>query len=114
NTDELDFALLRLVASAGEDPIGGDEGTRGWITLPQVAARPEVNEIVFIVQHPKGSPLKLAIGNILSANANRTRIRYDANTEKGSSGSPCFNVRLDPVAIHHAGDPDTGRLAQFN
>jgi hypothetical protein len=49
-----------------------------------------------------------------NANGNGTRLRYDTNTEGGSSGSPCLDAKLNLVALHHGGDPDTGRLAQYN
>jgi hypothetical protein len=58
---------------------------------------------VHIYQHPKGAKLGEAIGSVL--NLNHTRIRYNANTEPGSSGSPCLNANLDLVALHHVGDP---------
>ena len=34
-----------------------------------------------------------------------TRIRYQTNTEPGSSGSPVFNKDWRVVALHHAGGP---------
>jgi hypothetical protein len=61
-----------------------------------------------IVQHPIAGPLKLAIDTqgIIGLNENGTRIKYRTNTEPGSSGSPCFNVNWELIALHHAGDPD--------
>ena len=69
---------------------------------------------MFIVQHPKGQAQKLAVGAVLKRNKNNSRVRYDANTDHGSSGSPCFDAKLDLVALHHGGDPDSGKLAKFN
>ncbi len=31
--------------------------------------------------------------------------RYRTNTDKGSSGSPCFDANWTLVALHHLGDP---------
>jgi V8-like Glu-specific endopeptidase len=112
-TSELDYALLRLKQAVGDQPKA-EGGKRGWIAVSTFPALPEATDIVFIVQHPKGEPLKMAVGTVLTRNANDTRIRYDTNTEPGSSGSPCFDAKLDLVALHHAGDPDMAQLARFN
>jgi hypothetical protein len=106
---ELDFALLRLAVPAGEQPIGenasDDAPQRGWIALGN-SGDPVVGAPVFIMQHPAGEPVKLAIDSVLALNDNETRVRYMANTDKGSSGSPCFDINLKLIALHHSGDPD--------
>jgi hypothetical protein len=110
-TDQLDYALLRLQDAAGATTIGaaGDfrDAKRGWIAVTPPAAAPKQGAPLFIMQHPAGQPLKLAFsGNgIIGVNANSTRVRYDVNTEAGSSGSPCFDLNWSLVAIHHSGDP---------
>ena len=90
---ELDFALIRLATAVGEEPIGEkpspDAAVRGWIEL-DAAIEPEPGAAVFVMQHPAGEPVKLAIDSVLGTNSNQTRIRYRANTESGSSGSPCL------------------------
>ncbi len=110
--NELDFALLKLAQPIGEETIQADP--RGWIDLTHPAPAPVAGDILFIVQHPKGDPLKLAIGATKGMNGNGTRVRYDANTEGGSSGSPCFDTKLRLVALHHGGDPDYWRPAEYN
>jgi len=62
---------------------------------------------VLIVQHPDGSPLKFALDTkgVMGVNGNGTRVRYATNTEHGSSGSPCFNIDWEIIALHHLGDP---------
>lgn len=109
---ELDFALLRLATAAGDQNLSGDR--RGWVSATAPPSSVSRGDIVFIVQHPDGTPQKLAIGAALATNANATRVRYDANTEGGSSGSPCFNARLELVALHHGGDPNYARTAAYN
>lgn len=116
--DELDYTLFRAKGDPGRSPIGGTAAPgvpkRGWI---ETAASPpplEPGRIGFIIQHPKGAPLKLAFGALTQVNANGTRVRYDTNTESGSSGSPVFDVDLKLLALHHAGDPDFSRLALYN
>jgi hypothetical protein len=108
--EEIDCALLRLAENVGDTPVGGGMGDpqaqrRGWInatvTPPPLAAGNQV----FLLQHPKGEPLQLSIGTVKEFNVSGTRLRYDANSKDGSSGSPCFNVDLQLVALHHARDP---------
>ena len=79
-------------------------GPRGFIATKR-GATPGEKSVVFVLQHPLGDPLKLAIGVAKGPNANATRVLHDANTESGSSGSPCLNAKLELVALHNAGDP---------
>jgi hypothetical protein len=105
-TAELDYALLRLAKPMGTTAgLNAAGGPRGFITTKRGTASPKDNSVVFVLQHPLGDPLKLAIGVAKGANANATRVMHDANTEHGSSGSPCLNAKLELVALHNAGDP---------
>lgn len=106
---ELDFALVRLGTAAGADPTAG--GTRG--TVRPTRNTPAAGRPLIILQHPEAKPLKLAIGSVVDPNAAPDRVSYTANTEPGSSGSPCFDAGLNLVALHHWGaDPNRGvRLA---
>lgn len=107
--NELDYVLLRLACPIGEIPVGGDTvdhtaEPRGWIDTSEIGIAPEVGEQIFLLQHPDGEPLRLSVGTITEYNGNKSRIRYNANTKDGSSGSPCFNAKLQLVALHHAHD----------
>lgn len=103
--DQLDYALLRLAQPIGTTTgANAAGGPRGFVATKRGTAAPAANDVVFVLQHPKGDPLKMAIGTSRGANANTTRVLHDANTESGSSGSPCFNAKLELVALHHAGD----------
>ena len=110
-SDELDYALVKVARGIGKEVIAvGEE--RGWI---RVNARPPAvlaQDIVLIAQHPKGRPLELAMGVVFSYNGNATRVRYDVNTDEGSSGSPCFTTALEPFALHNAGGPS--KKFQYN
>ncbi|MBM0104659.1 trypsin-like peptidase domain-containing protein [Steroidobacter sp. S1-65] len=106
--DHLDYALLRLQRAIGEGNVAGQP--RGWIQIDSGRARPAAKSILFIGQHPQLEPLKLAIGAVLEPNGNGTRLLYDTNTERGSSGSPGLDAGLHAVVLHHAGDPDYSRL----
>jgi hypothetical protein len=106
--DQMDYAILRLSESPGSQPVSGqavDEHPRGWIVLPDRAIEFVEDDPLFIVQHPSGGPLKLALDTqaVLGTNANQTRLRYRTNTESGASGSPCFNSDWELVALHHSG-----------
>lgn len=105
NTTELDYALVRLSRSVGHDPIAASGEERGWIALKDNPPAVVANDVVMILQHPDGRPLEVAFGNILAYNGASTRIRYDANTDAGSSGSPCLTINLEPFALHNGGAP---------
>jgi hypothetical protein len=110
--DELDFAVLRVDGLPGDRPAGDaeklpDVPARGWLRLDQAGHDGfDAGYPLFILQHPDDAPLKLVPGQSLGLNANKTRLRHQVNTKRGSSGSPCLNARLELVALHHAGDPN--------
>jgi V8-like Glu-specific endopeptidase len=95
---DLDYALVRLSEKAGDHPLAG--GTRGW--LSPVSHTFEVGESVFVLQHPKAAPLKIASGGV--SRVQDRRIHYLANTLPGSSGSPCFTSDWKLAALHRGGD----------
>ncbi|MBD2616215.1 trypsin-like peptidase domain-containing protein [Nostoc punctiforme FACHB-252] len=103
----LDYTLVRVDDEPGNSTIG-EPGSpaRGWINLPTEPYQFLPNTPLFIVQHPEGKPLKLALDTdaIIDVNENGTIVRYKTNTEPGSSGSPCFNSNWDLVALHHMGE----------
>jgi hypothetical protein len=109
--DELDYALLRVDGVPGEESIGNNPDPqapkRGWIELPTEPYYQFLpNTPLLIVQHPNAQPLKLAFDTeaIISINENDTTVKYKTNTEPGSSGSPCFDINWNLVALHHSGD----------
>ena len=110
--DCLDYALIRLAQPAGDDTVGDPNNQtgakRGFIPLPDKPFNPAAGSGLGIMQHPLGLPLKLVLDSagVLGINENATRLKYETNTEKGSSGSPCFTFKWDLVALHHSGDPD--------
>jgi V8-like Glu-specific endopeptidase len=101
--EELDYALLRLAQPAGTQQAEG--GERGWIPLPEQTPELAPGAPILIVQHPDGAPMKIAMDTSAVISVKETRIRYATNTDPGSSGSPCFTMDWDLVALHHYGDP---------
>lgn len=100
---ELDYALLQVQGTPGTDPIGGQIGApaRSWLT-PQNHTF-TAGEPLIILQHPGGTPLKVAIGSVIEVRADRQRVVYSTNTDRGSSGAPCFTSDWECVALHHYG-----------
>jgi V8-like Glu-specific endopeptidase len=115
NSNELDFSLVRIANDLGALPIDTIGRKRGWLaigTQPAVAA----GDPILIVQYPGDLPLQLALGTVIGYAMNGLRVRHNARTIGGSSGSPCLDANLLPFAIHHAGDPnyDPQHRPQFN
>ncbi len=110
--DELDYALLRVNGIPGEETVAQNSvpnsPTRGWVELPAQPYNFLPDTSLLIVQHPNAQPLKLAFDTeaIIDINENGTTVKYKTNTEPGSSGSPCFDINWNLVALHHSGDPD--------
>ncbi|HEY0070159.1 MAG TPA: effector-associated domain EAD1-containing protein [Chloroflexia bacterium] len=109
-TDQLDYALLRLEGEPGNEGLGGapDAPVRGWVEAADRAYNFRPNAALAIMQHPQGDPVSLAFETdaIVGVNSNHTRVTYKTNTQGGSSGSPCFNINWELVALHHSGDPN--------
>lgn len=102
---ELDFALLRLARAAGDEPIGGvgepGAAARGWIPFVQNDAR--AGDHVVVLHHPLGDPLQMGFGTI-EAVLDR-QLRHTADTEAGSSGSPCFTLDWTLIGMHQGSEP---------
>ena len=95
--NELDFALIRLVApvDAGRPHLVLDRDPPAVVPL----------DVAFIVQHPDGDPLKIALGTIVEFPATGLRYRYNVTTKSGASGSPVFSSEVKLIGLHHAADP---------
>jgi V8-like Glu-specific endopeptidase len=120
--DQLDYALVQLARRVGEEsfaPNGRDQTgaqLRGWLALPAGPLAFAKDDPLMIVQHPDGSPMKLAVDteSVVGEVANGLRVRYRTNTEPGSSGSPVFDLNWNLVALHHMGDPASSLPATYN
>ena len=102
---------MRLDRPAGAEEVAGEP--RGWFDLAAAAPPDRQDGIVFVLQHPQGEPLKQSIG-VLQPSESPVRMRYDADTKPGSSGALVLDQQLEPVALHHAGDPSSRIRAHFN
>lgn len=108
---DLDYTLIRLATPVGEDSVDGV--SRGWLELSSLVPAPKANEVLFVAQHPKGTSLKMAVGTVLRPPANG-HIRYDTETQGGSSGSPCLDATLQLVAVHQGSNSDRPRDVPYN
>lgn len=105
--EELDYALLRLEKKAAAEAAGGfknqtQEAKRGHIAmLDEISVREQMP--LFIIQHPGGRPMGIAVDRVSKIEKEKNRIQYVTNTDRGSSGSPCFDANWNLVALHHAG-----------
>lgn len=114
---KLDFALLYLKEAAGLTPVKDEPQTiRGWMELPAEDYDFKIGEALFILHHPNGDPLQLAMNTqgVKEINQNKTRIWYTTSTTHGSSGAPCFNLKWQLVAMHQSGDPEYRQAAEYN
>jgi hypothetical protein len=105
---ELDFAVLRVAGAPGKLPTASGV-PRGWAEAVRFGAIAPYDELV-LLHHPNAAALTLAFGAVLDVNGNGTRLRHTVNTAPGSSGSPCFDISMALVAMHHGSDPDTSKL----
>jgi tetratricopeptide (TPR) repeat protein/V8-like Glu-specific endopeptidase len=95
-TDKLDYALLRLEDSITAMP---DMKPLRYNLQP---LREHMG--MYILQHPEGETMKLAISNngVVRSYPERGIVHYVTNARVGASGSPCFNEYWEVVALHHA------------
>lgn len=111
----LDYTVIRLKKSlpspqAGVAPIAPGEKW-GWIPL-NPSPNYHKNQHFNIIQHPQGRRKEVALQDNEIAKIFANVVRYQSDTEPGSSGSPVFNNVWQIVALHHAGgdrDPQSGK-----
>lgn len=89
---EHDFAVITTV-----DPLPDDVP----IVPLHRAATVEADDRVYIIQHPRGLPKKIALHHNLVRYADDDVVQYWTDTEAGSSGSPVFDKYWRVVALHH-------------
>jgi V8-like Glu-specific endopeptidase len=69
------------------------------------ARAPQVDDRVYIIQHPQGQPKKIAFQHNLVRAVEPELLQYWTDTEVGSSGSPVFDDNWDLVGLHHFAIP---------
>lgn len=115
--EELDYALVRMAEAPLNTITIGKQGEslsfmqllregkhRGY--LPLVNNMISKHRRVNIIQHPEGKEMKVVLTqNYVDDDMTEARVRYVADTNEGSSGSPVFNEKWEVIALHHSGQP---------
>jgi V8-like Glu-specific endopeptidase len=100
---QYDFALLRT----DDDAIAkaADVGP-----FAQIGKMPALKDALYLLQHPQGGPMKLALNTngVTWIDPGHITLQYTAKVAGGSSGSPCFDAQWNLVALHHAGSSSKG------
>lgn len=111
---DLDFTLS---AVAAVNPAGQRVASQRLVPLIGASGKSLKGERVNIIQHPSGEPQQVVIHDNLIVDLVDDFLRYVADTQPGSSGSPVFNNNWDLAALHHSGVPrtdDQGRILLTN
>jgi len=122
--NQLDYALVRLERAIGTE-TDGSSPPRLWVKIPAPSSLPLIRRQMYlmIMQHPEGKSLRHdqardAVDHLQGYGLvhHGLRVRYKVNTQKGSSGSPCFDREYNLVALHHTGNREgkTADLIKFN
>lgn len=106
--DRLDYAILRLARPIGAENVSdlGGNSTRGYFEILGPAYQDEYKfepqPTLVICQHPLGEAQAVSYpSGPYELNQLHTRVRYQGNTLRGSSGAPVFDLHGRLVALHH-------------
>ncbi|XP_044183730.1 uncharacterized protein LOC114974515 [Acropora millepora] len=98
----LDYTFVGI----SEDDIGKIHHDVQPIDM-ETAPEPTEGDQVIIFQHPQGRPKEFSGDKIL--HVEKPFVRYRADTDKGSSGSPVVTTTgLKLIAVHHGGKAELG------
>jgi V8-like Glu-specific endopeptidase len=62
---------------------------------------PQVDDYVFIIQHPEGGPKMIGLSHNIVRYVDDNVLQYWTDTKAGSSGSPVFDSSWRVVGLHH-------------
>lgn len=100
----LDYTLVAV------EPVnvqGEQLENRGWSHLIEQSGKVIFSDLVNIIQHPDGRPQRVSLRENRIVSKVSDFLHYEADTQRGSSGSPVYNDRWELGALHHSGVPKT-------
>lgn len=98
----LDYSLVRVRCKKMISLVCA--GSRwGSLRLPSGMMAYASDQLVNIIQHPAGRPKEVALQDNRIVKVFAEVIRYETDTEPGSSGSPVFDNGWELIALHHSG-----------
>jgi len=86
----------------------------GHLRLPASGVSYANGQFLNVVGHPSGRRKEVALQENTITGVFTNVVRYTADTEPGSSGSPVFTNGWDLVALHHAGGDQAPNGAWLN
>lgn len=100
--NDLDFTIIAV-----GDRISGRNSLSdfGFCPLKGNFSNYSLGESVNIIQHPGVEFKKIILRNTRLVAQSDEVLHYFAGMISGSSGSPVFNDRFEPIALHHCGVP---------
>jgi hypothetical protein len=100
----FDVALVALAEEVGAETLTPGGGRRrSWITLPASGSVTlERDSRIVIPQYPFGEPCSIDFGRYKERCRSGTRIRYNVEMGRGTSGAPCFDREFRIVGVHNA------------
>lgn len=117
NQSDLEGLLVRNESNivsllvAAQDNLASQSIIRNPITAKK-------GDVVFIIQHPRGQEQQIVLSDnqVILNGLYRNFLRYRADSDYGSSGSPVFNDKWQLVALHHAaiGDLSLSDVMAYN
>ena len=102
----LDYTIVAVETVNAE---GKELSRRGFIPLIAASGKLTLGDLANIIQHPGGEAQQLALRDSKVVTPLENFIRYEADTQPGSSGSPVFNDLWQVAALHHSGVPEEVR-----
>ena len=86
----------------------------GHLRLPASGVTYAAGQFLNVIGHPSGRRKEVALQENTVTGVFTNVVRYTADTEPGSSGSPVFTNGWDLVALHHAGGDQAPSGAWLN
>jgi V8-like Glu-specific endopeptidase len=104
----LDYTIVAVEEANGD---GRQLSRRGCVPLIETSGKLVTGDLANIIQHPGGEAQQVAIrdSEVVTPLELEHFIRYEADTQPGSSGSPVFNDLWQVGALHHSGVADEVR-----